>query len=285
MTITEEGRNTQGSTHTVVGGAGLALHVREWGRLDAPPVLLIHGWSANHMCWRHQVEAGLADQFRLVALDLRGHGMSDVSLEADQYHDPAVWAADIAAVIDQRQLHRPALVAWSYGGFVVCDYIRAYGEEAISVINLVGAAVTLNESFDGIGPAFLTNAPQASGTDQPTRIAALRRFWHSMTAQTLDANDFETGLCGSMSVPPSVLGALISRQINSDDVLTRLSVPVLVTHGRQDQVVLPAMAEHVLQVCPSATASWYDAVGHAPFMENPTRFNRELSDLIRHGQV
>jgi non-heme chloroperoxidase len=40
--------------HTVAGGGGLRLHVREWGRADRPPILFIHGWSQNHMCWDKQ---------------------------------------------------------------------------------------------------------------------------------------------------------------------------------------------------------------------------------------
>ncbi len=156
---TTEGTLSHATVHTVVGGDGQALHVREWGPPDGPPVLLIHGWSGNHMCWRHQVDSALVEEFRLVALDLRGHGMSDRPLDAGRYQDARLWAADIAAVIEQLDLDRPTLVGWSYGGFVICDYLRAYGESAISAINFVGAAVTLNERFDDIGPAFLSNAP------------------------------------------------------------------------------------------------------------------------------
>lgn len=279
MTTTEDARPAEAAVHTVVGGAGHGLHVREWGRADAPPVLLVHGWSGNHMCWRHQFQSGLATEFRLVALDLRGHGMSDHPSDPDQYRDADLWAADVAAVIEQRQLHRPVLVGWSYGGFVICDYVRAYGDGGISAINFVGAAVTLNERFEHIGPAFLASAPGGADPDLPTRIAALRRFWRSMTSEPLDPVDFETGLCGSVSVPAHVLGALITRSIDSDDVLARLGVPVLVSHGRQDQIVLPSMAEHILSVCPTARASWYTDVGHAPFAEQPDRFNRELAEL------
>jgi pimeloyl-ACP methyl ester carboxylesterase len=173
------------------------------------------------------------------------------------------------------------LVGWSYGGFVICDYLRAYGEDAVAAINFVGAAVTLNPTLENIGPAFLANAPAGSEPDLPTRIAALRRFWHRMTVEPLDPADLETGLSGSVSVPPEVLGALISRQIDSDDVLRRLRMPVLVTHGRRDEIVLPAMAEHILRTCPTATASWYDRVGHAPFIEDARRFNSELGDLVQ----
>ena len=62
-------------------------------------------------------------------------------------------------------------------------------------------------------------------------------------------------------------------------MLRALEVPLLVTHGRADTVVLPAMAEHVVDMCPTAEASWYDGVGHVPHLEEPERFNRELADL------
>jgi pimeloyl-ACP methyl ester carboxylesterase len=58
-------------------------------------------------------------------------------------------------------------------------------------------------------------------------------------------------------------------------------VPLLVSHGRADSVVLPAMAEHVLETCPTAEASWYDAAAHVPHLEEPERFNRELAELAR----
>jgi hypothetical protein len=58
-------------------------------------------------------------------------------------------------------------------------------------------------------------------------------------------------------------------------------VPLLVTQGRADTIVLPAMAEHVLATCPTAEPSWYQGVGHTPHLEQPERFNHELADLTR----
>ena len=63
-------------------------------------------------------------------------------------------------------------------------------------------------------------------------------------------------------------------------MLRQLRVPVLVTQGRADIVVLPAMAEHILATCPTAQPSWYDGVGHAPHLEEPERFNRELAAIL-----
>jgi non-heme chloroperoxidase len=64
-------------------------------------------------------------------------------------------------------------------------------------------------------------------------------------------------------------------------VLRTLEVPLLVTQGLADQVVLPAMAEHALATCRNAEVSWYEGVGHAPHLEEPERFNRELTRFTR----
>ena len=87
-------------------------------------------------------------------------------------------------------------------------------------------------------------------------------------------------MCGNMVVPPEVRAALLAREIDAGDVLSRLSVPVLVTHGRSDAIVLPSMAEHVLDACGTAEPSWYDGVGHLPFLEDPVRFDRELGEFV-----
>ncbi len=99
--------------HTTKGAAGVNLHVREHGKLTGIPILLIHGWSQSHLCWSKQYESTLKDEARIVALDLRGHGMSDAPVQIDQYTDGDKWADDIAAVIDELALDRPILVGWA----------------------------------------------------------------------------------------------------------------------------------------------------------------------------
>ena len=66
---------------TVKGADGVNLHVREYGKSTGVPILLIHGWSQSHLCWSKQYESALKDDARIVALDLRGHGMSDAPAE------------------------------------------------------------------------------------------------------------------------------------------------------------------------------------------------------------
>jgi non-heme chloroperoxidase len=267
--------------HTVEGGGGLRLHVREWGEPDRPPILLIHAWSQNHLCWAKQYDSALADDFRLVAYDLRGHGMSEAPLEAEHYTDGALWADDVAAIIDQLKLDRPVLVGWSYGSFVICDYARAYGQDRIAAIDFVGGGVKLGESSFGtlIGPGFLEHFADATADDLPTNIRAMRSFVRTCLAKPLAADDLETAVCWNVVVPATIRANLAVREIDFDDVLRSLKVPLLVTQGRADSVVLPAMAEHVLATCPSAEASWYDGVGHMPHLEEPERFNHELAAL------
>jgi non-heme chloroperoxidase len=269
--------------HTVQGGGGLRLHVREWGRPDGPPILFIHGWSQSHLCWAKQYQSALAEEFRLVAYDLRGHGMSEAPLEPGHYTDAKLWADDVAAIIEQLGLDRPVLVGWSYGGFIICDYLRAHGQDRIAAIDFVAGAVKLGKAAFGtlIGPGFLDHFADATADDLPTNIRGMRALLKAFPAKPLPPDDVETLLGSSMTVPAQIRASLAVREIDGDDVLRALEVPLLVTHGRADTVVLPAMAEHVLATCPPAEPSWYEGVGHTPHLEQPERLNRELAELTR----
>jgi pimeloyl-ACP methyl ester carboxylesterase len=275
------------ATHTMPGGGGLRLHVREWGQVDGPPILFLHGWSQSHLCWHAQYESELADEFRLVAFDLRGHGMSDAPLSPRHYTHPGLWAYDVAAIIEELRLERPVLVGWSYGALVICDYVRAYQQDRIGAIEFVGGAVKLGAAAVGtlLGPGFLDHFADATADDLPANIRGMRGLVEAFSTAGLPVSEVETLLASSMIVAPSVRAVLAAREIDDDDVLRALNVPLLVTQGRADTIVLPAMAEHILEICPTAQASWYEGVAHVPHLEAPGRFNRELAELARrvHG--
>ena len=268
--------------YSVTGGGEVHLHVRELGNPDGAAIVFVHGWSQCDRCWDGQLEGPLAKSFRLVAFDNRGHGMSDRPSDPGCYTDGRLWADDLAAVIDGAGLERPVVVAWSYGGFIVADYVRAYGEGALGGIVLAGGAVHLKPpTFDDLGPGLLENAQAMCLPELGASIAATRRFLRACTVDPLDADLWESALCWNMVVPTEIRGALIAREIDGDDVLAALSVPVLVIHGAQDSIVLPSMARHVVERCPTAVASWYDGVGHMPFVEAQERFDEELAAFVR----
>ena len=282
LDVTATGTRPALREHDVRGGDGTRLHAREWGDPDGAAILFVHGWSQCDLCWGAQVGGPLASEFRLITFDHRGHGRSEKPREASAYTDGRLWADDLACVIEQLKIDRPVVVAWSYGGLVVCDYLRRHGQDALGGIDFVGAAVMLRPpAFDHIGPVFLRHAPGACDPDLATSIAAVRAFLADVTTRPLDADLMAQAVAWNMAVPPEVRAALIARDVEFDDVLARITVPVLVTHGRRDAVVEPSMAEHVLERCPHADASWYEDVGHLPFVEDAPRFDRELAAFAR----
>jgi non-heme chloroperoxidase len=213
------------ATYEILGGGGLKIHAREWGNPDGPGILFVHGWSQSDLCWRKQLSGRLVDAFRIVTFDLRGHGLSEKPSAPERYADGRLWADDVAAVIDQTRLERPTLVAWSYGGFVVTDYLRAYGDERIGAIDLVGAAVVLAPpTFDHLGPGLLENAQDMCVPELSANIAATLRFLRSCTSMALDAEELDAALAWNMVVPPAVRGALIARELDGTDVLAGVSV-------------------------------------------------------------
>jgi pimeloyl-ACP methyl ester carboxylesterase len=213
--------------------------------------------------------------------------MSEAPLQSQHYTHAGLWAHDLAAVIDELRLKRPMLVGWSYGAFVICDYVRAYGQDEISGINLVAGAVNLGEASFGtlIGPGFLDHFAGATADDLPTNIDAIRGLLSVFSARPLPVADTETLLAASMVVPARIRASLAAREIDDDDVLRGLGVPVLVSHGRADTIVLPAMADHILATCPTAQASWYQDTAHVPHLEHSERFNRELAELARRARA
>jgi pimeloyl-ACP methyl ester carboxylesterase len=269
--------------HKIVGGGGIQLHVEETGNRKGRPILFIHGFSQCRLAWAKQMDSDLAKDFRLVAMDIRGHGLS--AMPRDAYGDSRLWADDVNAVIQTLRLDRPILSGWSYGGVIICDYVRFYGEERIAGINLVGAITkigtqaafaVISKEFLGIAPGFFSNTVE----DSVKSLAALMRM---AVHKEPTPHDFYLALGYNTVVPPHVREGLFSRTLENDDLLPKLRKPVLITHGAKDAIVLPEAARQHAKAIPHATLSLYPNVGHATFLENAPRFNRELRALAKQG--
>jgi pimeloyl-ACP methyl ester carboxylesterase len=208
-------------------------------------------------------------------MDLRGHGES--ARPADAYGDSDLWAEDVAAVIRSLNLERPILSGWSYGGVVIGDYLSRYGEGRVGGIHLVGAICRLGEPvLPFLGPRFLAVIPGLFSTDAEESASALRTFGRLLTRDPLPPDESYRVLGIAASTPPRVRQDLLDRTVNHDGLLAALATPVLITHGLEDEIVLPAMAEHNAGVIPGARTSYHPGVGHAPFWEDPDRFNADL---------
>ncbi len=258
---------------------GLTLAAQEWGNPAGPAVLFIHGFNQCHLSWARQTgDDKLAGEFRLVAFDLRGHGGSDKPVDAAAYRADRIWADDLAAVMAAAGLRRPVLVGWSYAGRVISDYLRSHGTGAIAGINFVAGVTKSDGALMGPGKSFFRGMV---GEDLANNIAATRGFLRACFERQPAAEEFETMLAFNMLVPPRVRAAVLDRGLNAGDVLKRIDVPVLVTHGAKDQIVLPAMGEFTAGEAPAAALSLYPDIGHAPFWEDAGRFNSELAAFVR----
>jgi non-heme chloroperoxidase len=270
--------------HTVTGGGGVRLHVEEAGNTQRPPVLFIHGFSQSLLSWSRQLESQpLSGQLRLFAMDNRGHGRSDKPLDANAYGDSTQWAADVHAVITALGLDQPVLCGWSYGGAIICDYIRIHGDEQIGGINFVGALTKLGsaQAFEVLSDDFLALVPAFSSEDVTESVGALEALLGLVTREELSLKDFFFFLGFNTIVPPPVRAALLNRTLDNDDVLSQISKPVLITHGQEDAIVLLAAAQQHAALIQQAETSFYPGVGHAPFFEGPQRFNQELRQFVQ----
>jgi non-heme chloroperoxidase len=257
---------------------GLTISAQEWGNPSGPEILFIHGFSQSYLSFARQVDSDLAKEFHIVTYDLRGHGNSDKPLDPARYRDSKAWGDEVQAVIDAAGLKRPVLVGWSYAGRVISDYVATHGADKLAGINFVDAPIKVDPTLVGDN---LKNLPLMTSEDLTTNIAATRIFVHGCFSRQPSADDFETMLAFNMMVPPKVRAGLGGRPLDASEMMSRLKLPVLVTHGAEDRNAKVGAAQYTASVIPGAKLSIYEGIGHAPFYEDAPRFNAELAAFVR----
>lgn len=268
-------------SHTVVGGGGTELRVDVAGPADAPPVVLVHGYSQSRLSWVRQFESDLTEDRRLLAPDLRGHGDSEKPAGGERYRDPELWAGDLRAVVDDLARADPVLVGWSYGGLVVADYLAIEGTDDVAGVNLVGAITEKGTDAAAAvaGEDFAAMLADLETRDAEGSVEALLAFLDICTEGSLSPRERHRMLGFNARCPPRVREALQARTAAHEDTLRELDVPALFTHGAADRVVSPAAARRHAALVDDADVSIYEGVGHSPFLEAPERFNRELCEF------
>jgi non-heme chloroperoxidase len=257
---------------------GLTISAQEWGNPTGPEILFIHGFSQSYMSWMRQTDSDLAKEFHIVTYDLRGHGNSDKPLDPKYYRDSKAWGDEVQAVMDAAGLKHPVLVGWSYAGRVISDYVTTHGASKIAGINFVDASIKLDPALIGDN---LKNLPLMASEDMATNIAATRVFVHGCFSKQPSVDDYETMLAFNMMVPAKVRAGLSGRPLDATEVMSKLTIPVLVTHGAEDRNVKVGISKYTASIVPGAKLSIYDGIGHSPFYEDAPRFNSELAAFVR----
>jgi len=262
--------------HKITGGGNVQLHVVETENQRGRPILFLHGVSQCSLAWTLQMNSSLADSHRLVAMDLRGHGLSEKPHDA--YTDSKLWADDINAVIQSLNLDHPVLSGWSYGPLVFLDYIRHYGEDQIGGLQFVGAVTKLGnpEAMSVLTPEFLNLVPQFLSTDAETVARGLEGLLRLCFNRTPSPSESYLMLGYNLSVPPYVRQSMFSRSFHNDDLLPKIRKPVLITHGAADAIVKSTAVEQHKAAMPHAQIQLVPNVGHGVFWDDAAGFNERL---------
>jgi pimeloyl-ACP methyl ester carboxylesterase len=151
-----------------------------------------------------------------------------------------------------------------------------------------GLTISAQEWGNPAGPEILfligdnlKNLPLMASEDLVTNITATRTFLHGCFSRQPSANDYETMLAFNMMVPPKVRAGLSGRPLDATEMMSRLKLPVLVTHGAEDRNAKLGAGQYTASVIPGAKLSVYEGVGHSPFYEDAPRFNTELAAFVR----
>lgn len=264
----------------VHSGDGCALYAIAAGNTSAPAILFIHGVGVASNWWVRQFEPLSRDYF-CVAFDLRGHGLSEKPHEMAAYQESKRWADDIAAVMSAFQLDKPALVCWSYGGLVLGDYLRVYGQEKLSRLILIDTVVQshLDEALPLVDPRAFAVLHTFFSPNAITYRHGLFENVASLTEKKIYAHDLLSFHGAALQVAPETWHAMFDRQIDNSDVFAQVTLPTLIVYGTRDRIYTPLSTQQLMDVLPHARSVLFDC-GHAPFYEDAVHFNRELIQFL-----
>ncbi|HEY4276904.1 MAG TPA: alpha/beta hydrolase [Conexibacter sp.] len=280
----------------VVSADGTRLRAELFGPADAPPLVLVHGWTCTRQFWTCQVH-DLADRFRIVAFDLRGHGDSELPANGDYSTDAL--ADDVQAVLEAtvpEEAHPRALIAGhSLGAMSVVAWAGRHPEQ---VKRRVAGALLLNTGMDQliddaqvvklpaswkkarsvVGDAFLTTSPPPNpGT--PLSLRATRHVALSPSASpaTVAFVDQMNAQC------PSKARVGFGRTLARIDVaagLASLDVPTVVLGCERDKMTPPPHVERMAQALPQlAERVMLPSSGHMGPLEQPEAVDAAIERL------
>jgi non-heme chloroperoxidase len=224
---------------------GVEIFFKDWGPKDAQPIVFHHGWPLSSDDWDNQMLFFLQNGYRVVASDRRGHGLS---AQVSEGHDMDHYAADASAVAEHLDLRNAVHIGHSTGGGEVTRYVARFGEPQRRVAKAVLISAvppimvkseknpggTPIEVFDGLRAALAANRAQfyvdvASGPFYGFNRPGAK------ASQGVIQNWWRQGMIGSAKAHYEGIKAFSETDQNED--LTAISVPTLVLHGEDDQVV------------------------------------------------
>jgi non-heme chloroperoxidase len=275
---------------TITTKDGTQIFFKDWGPKDAQPIVFHHGWPLSSDDWDNQLLFFLANGYRVVAHDRRGHGRS---AQVATGHDMDHYASDASAVAEHLDLRNAVHIGHSTGGGEVARYVAKYGQPQGRVAKAVLLASvpplmlktetnpggTPREVFDGFrklvadnraqffldfasGPFYGFNRPRAKSLP-----GVIQNWWRQ-------------GMIGSALAQYEGIKAF--SEFDQTDDLKAITVPTLVMQGDDDQVV-PYKDASLLQakLLKQATLKIYPGYPHGLMTVHADVINADLLAFIR----
>jgi len=256
----------------IAGFEGVPLNVVETGNPAGPTIIFLHGFTQSYLSFLAQLrDPQLASRYRLIAVDLRGHGGSGKPWTREAYAGHKPWARDLRAVVESLNINAPVLVGWSFGGFVAMDYVREFGPDAV-------AAMLLTGSHGGLLPRP-AGAPPVYPGDLEAAIRNAQQFMRLMSVKPVGAADIERGQYAHVMMPAYVRNAMSGKRLDNSDLLSSHAVRTVLILGEKDASLPATQIRDALRVNPRLKVQVFEGVGHSAFLEDPVRFNGELAEL------
>jgi pimeloyl-ACP methyl ester carboxylesterase len=248
-----------------VNGIRLAYERRGTGN----PLVLLHGYPLDHQLW-DDVAPLLVDTFELILPDLRGFGGSST---VDSFYTMEDLASDIAALLDQLEIQKAAIVGHSMGGYVALAFARLFPER-VSGLGLVSSQV-LADPPDRKEGRYKSAAEVADKGIASVVETMTPKFTSNPQLQQYARESMER------QQPAAYIGSLkaMAERVDSTPLLSSLNVPVVLIHGDADQLIPIDRAREVKAAMPSAYLMEISRAGHMPMMEAPEQTAEALKHL------
>lgn len=269
--------------YIVTAPDGVVLAVQEAGDSNGFPIIFIHGLLGSRLDWIKQLQDPRLQHYRLITYDLRGHGLSGKPVDADAYTDGRRWADDLAAVIKSTHARKPVLVGWSLGGAVISNYLAAYGDSGIAGAVYVDGVIELKPDQIVAHPTVYRDM---ISSDLKTHLDGERAFLRLCFHHQPDATTFALLLANAAMASWDMQRTVQSMTIPAAEGLGRAKIPLLLIYGAQDALVKakPSIAR-AKSLNPRIRSMLYAGAGHASFLEEPDRFDRDLLKFVRAAML
>jgi pimeloyl-ACP methyl ester esterase len=245
------------------------------------PIVFIHGWCMSSAVWRLQRE-GLSDSFRVITIDLPGHGKS--TMPAGGFCIKGC-VLELAGLFESLDLNKVILAGWSLGSMIALESVAALKNRLSGLVLIAGTpCFTQGDGFSHGLSRF-----EVDGMTRKVQ-RSLPRALEGFTARMFAAGELDDPSLATLvhkvvsTVPmPTVDAALqaLDALVETDlcDRLALIYLPTLLVNGDCDVICLPQASEFMAQRIPSARQVVFAGCGHAPFLTHSTRFNECLEDF------